>query len=191
MKIFDLFLKVFSVFSFLTIGSLLIMVSFHVVSVNELMLDIQNIYSSFGGSFQVFMIGFVFIFSGLAFAKMLIKQTRYSGGVVYTGPLGRTSVSLSAIEDIVKKVLRKRSEIINFDLKCRGFEKKVEVKIRLEVQLQQPLLEFSEQVQQDVRSRLMKVLELDNEVSVFVDIHQLKDADAEDVVEAIRIGKAL
>lgn len=187
MKVFDLFTKLFSVFAFLTIGSLLMMVSLHVVAWDDLIKDLGRIYDNPRAAFQAFLIGVFFIFMGLAFAKILIKQTRYAGGLVYTGPMGRTTVSISAIEDVVRKALKKYPEVLTFSLKCRGYEKKAEVKLKLVIRQGVVLPEFTNEVKREILSRLERVLGLSNDVEVFIHVRNVKE-DAS--VEGISARKA-
>lgn len=188
MKIFNLFIKVFSVFAFLTLGSLLMMVALHVVTLDDLMRDLSTVYENPETAFQTFLIGLLFIFIGLAFAKMIIKQTRYAGGLIYTGPLGRTTVSVNAIEDVIRKVLKKYTEIIHFTLKCRGYEKKAELKIRLVIREGVFVPAFSDDLQQEIHSRLEKVLGLERqEIELYLDIRNVKESES---FEEIRAEKA-
>jgi len=191
MKIFDLFLKVFSVFAFLTIGSLLLMVSLRIVGLEDIIRDISSIYSEPFLSAQTFFVGLFFVVLGLAFAKILIKQTRYAGGIVYTGPQGRTTVSVFAIEDIVRKVLKKKPEINDFSLKCRGYEKKAEIKIRLKLQADVQVPQFSDAIQTDIRTRLKKILDLEEEIEIYIEIQQMEEKQKQENLDTVRIGKAL
>lgn len=177
MKVFDLFTKLFSVFVFLTLGSLLIMVSLHVVSWQDLVRDLGGIYESRQTAFHTLVVGFFFIFMGLAFAKILIKQSRYTGGLVYMGPLGRTKVSVTAIEDVVRKALKKFPEIDNFTLKCRGYERSAEIKLKLDVQENVLLPRFTDQVKKEILTRLERILGVQNDVEVFLDVRNIKETD--------------
>ncbi len=182
MKAFDLFTKVFSVFAFLSIGSLLIMVALHVVAWNDLVRDLGRIYEEPAAALQTLAIGVFFVFMGLAFAKMLIKQTRYAGGLIYTGPLGRTTVSVSAIEDVVRKALKRFPEILTFTLKCRGYETKAEIKIRLVVQEGVSLPRFTDEVKKEVLARLARILSLVNDVEIFIDVRNVKEGESSEAV---------
>ncbi|MBI4971880.1 MAG: alkaline shock response membrane anchor protein AmaP [Candidatus Omnitrophica bacterium] len=184
MKVFDLFTKVFTVFAFLTLGSLLIMVSLHVVAWDDLMRDLGRIYEDPRAAFQTLIAGIFFIFMGLAFAKILIKQTRYAGGIIYAGPLGRTTVSVSAVEDVVRKTLKRFPEILTFTLKCRGYEKKAEIKVKLVVQAGVTLPVFSDEVKKEIRSRLERLLNLVNDVEVFVNVRNIKDSESYEALSA-------
>lgn len=184
MKVFDLFTKIFSIFAFLTLGSLLIMVSLHVVAWSDLSRDIGRIYEDPRAAFQTLLAGIFFIFMGLAFAKILIKQTRYAGGIIYTGPLGRTTVSVSAVEDVVRKTLKRFPEVLTFTMKCRGYEKKAEIKIKLVVQAGVTLPKFSDEMKKEIRSRLERTLALVNDVEVYIDVRNIKDSESYEALSA-------
>ncbi|MBI4397928.1 MAG: alkaline shock response membrane anchor protein AmaP [Candidatus Omnitrophica bacterium] len=177
MKVFDLFTKIFSVFAFLTIGSLLLMVALHIVAWNDLARDLGRLYEEPVAQIQAFLIGIFFIFMGLAFAKILIKQTRYAGGLVYTGPLGRTTVSINAVTDVVRKALKKFPEILTFTLKCRSYETKAEIKVYLVLQEGAAVPRFTDEVKQEILSRLRKVLGLIvDDVEIFIEVRSFSAA---------------
>ena len=186
MKVFDLFTKLFSVFAFLTIGSLLIMVALHMVAWEDMINDLEKIYGNPQVAFNAFLIGVFFIFMGLAFAKIIIKQTRYAGGLIYTGPMGRTTVSISAIEDVVRKATRRYPEILTFKLKCRGYEKKVEVKLGLIVHSGVVVADFTEELKKEILTRLERALGLSNEVEVFINIRNIKEDSSTEVINKAR-----
>ena len=186
MKVFDLFTKLFSVFAFLTLGSLLVMVALHMVAWDDLVRDLGRVYEDPRAALHTLLIGVFFIFMGLAFAKMLIKQTRYAGGLIYTGPLGRTSVSVNAIEDVVRKALKKFPEILTYTLKCRGYEKKAEIKIQLVIQAGVMIPRFSDEVKKEILSRLGKILGLIGDVEIYLDVRNIKDSESYEEVTAAK-----
>src|SRR3989338_8032954 len=116
MKLFNVFILIFTIFAFLTIGSLMMIVSLHVLTMEDAVLKVQDIYDNPWTSFQTGLTGVVFLFVGLIFTKTLVKTIKPDDDVMIYGKWGYMSVSLKAIDDLVKRILRKFDVVKEFQV---------------------------------------------------------------------------
>src|SRR3989338_7417138 len=107
MKVMNAFAQVFAIFAFLTLGSLLILVALHILSLEDALFKVREVYEDPAKSLQSGMSGTLFIFVGLIFSKMLLKKGRHSEAIIFQSEIGQMVVSVKAIEDVVKKVLKR------------------------------------------------------------------------------------
>ncbi len=175
MKPFNIFVQVFAVFAFLTLGSLLLIVAFHILALEDAVLQLQAIYDSGWRSFQTGLVGIVFILVGLAFARILVKHKRQAEALIYQSEIGPIVVSVAAIEDIVKKVLRHFHLIKEWKAKTRIDGKDVEIKLRLVLWSGARLHQFLQEVQEEVRQRVRKLLGDQNNLEVVCDVQRIED----------------
>jgi len=170
MKVVNFFVSVFSIFAFLTLGSLILIVSMHIISLNDLIMTVQEVYNNFWRSFQAGAVGFIFIFTGLAWAKHLIKRNRPEDGLVYESSMGTIKVSVLAIEDITKKVLRKFSVIKDHKDKIVINDKNLEIKLKLTLWTAVNAQQLIEDVQNELKRRLMKILSIESMVEITAEV---------------------
>jgi len=93
MKVFNFFIFVFAIFSFLTLGSLMLIVALHILSVEDALLKVREVYADGWMSLQTGFLGLLFITVGLAFTKMLVKKGREQDAVIVQSEMGPIVVS--------------------------------------------------------------------------------------------------
>src|SRR3990167_9283517 len=97
MKVANAFAQLFAILAFLTLGSLMIIVSLHLLAFDDAILKVQEIYQSTWRSIQVGVVGLIFIVLGLAFAKMLVKAGRPNEAIFFQSELGPMVVSADTL----------------------------------------------------------------------------------------------
>ena len=65
MKVVHFFIHIFSVLVYLTIGSLLVIMALHIVSIEDVFTAVRDVYGGFWNAAQTFGIGVLFIVTGL------------------------------------------------------------------------------------------------------------------------------
>lgn len=175
MKVFNFFAHVFSIFAFLTMGSLLMIVALHILSVDDAILRVQQIYESPWKSIQAGLIGLLFITVGLTFTRMLLKKGREAEAVIYQTERGPVLVSVEAIEDAAKKVLKKFHLVKEWRIKTLIHSKDVEIRLRIILWAGGNVPELLTEVQTDVARKVQKLLGSENRIEVSCDVKRIED----------------
>lgn len=169
----------FAVFAFLTLGSLLLMVGLHLLSYEDALLRVQEIYANPWRSLQTGLTGLLFIFIGLAFGKMLIKRGRQTDAVILQGEMGPIVVSVTAIEDIVKKVLKRIALVKEWKPKTQINDSEVEVKLKLILWSGGDVPSLLNGIQLEIGDRLRKILGKDCRVEILCDVVRIEESQLE------------
>ena len=170
MKIINLFIQIVTIFAFLTIGSLMIIVSLHVLSMEDALLKVQEVYENPWKSFQMGITGFLFIFIGLIYSKNLVKSSRRDDDVVLYGKWGYVTVSVRAINDLVRRVLRKFDVVREVQLETDVQGTKLKIVANLSVLSGWNLPELINTIQNDLTERLNKMLGGGVELELIVNV---------------------
>lgn len=173
----NFFSHIFAVFAFLTLGSLLLIVSFHILSLDSALTQLQELYSSPWHSFQTGMVGLVFISVGLSFARMLIKKKRDAEALIIDGEMGPIVVSLTAIEDVVKKVLKRFHLVKDWKVKTTIKNKDVEIGLRLSLWSGTNIQDLLLEIQEEIRMRLVKMVGQESRIEIVCDVQRIEDPD--------------
>ena len=175
MKALNFFAQVFTIFAFLTIGSLLIIVASHILAFDDALAQVSAIYDSSWRSLQTGIVGFVFIVVGLAFTRALIKKRRQEEALIYQSEIGPIVVSITAIEDVVRKVLKHFHLVKEWKVKTLIQGKDVEIKLRLVLWSGARIQALLVEVQEEVRQRVRKILGVENRLEILCDVHRIED----------------
>ncbi|MBI3306931.1 MAG: hypothetical protein HYZ84_03915 [Candidatus Omnitrophica bacterium] len=179
MKVVNAFVHLFTIFTFLTLGSLLIIVALHILSVEDAVLKIHELYSSPWKSIQTGMIGLLLIMVGLAFSKILVKQGREAEALIFQSEIGPMVVSVTAIDDVVKKVLKRYHLVKESKIKTLIHGRDVEIKMRLTLWAGGRVADLLMEIQNEVKSRVSKLLGPENKLEVTCDVHRIEDHENE------------
>lgn len=175
MKVVHFFIYVFSVLVYLTIGSLLMIVALHIVSMDDVFTAVREAYRGFWSSFQTFLVGFLFICVGLAFAKLLIARARSEDALMYQSEMGRITVSLTAIEDIARKALKKFLVVKDCKVKTHLHDSELDVILRLTLWSTLNIPDLLRDVQEEVRQKLTRVLGMEHPLEIKAEVVKVED----------------
>ncbi len=181
MKVVHAFAQLFAIFAFLTLGSLLIITALHIVSMDDAILKIREVYANPWKSIQTGFIGLLFIMVGLAFAKMLVKKGREAEALIFQSEMGPIVVSVTAIEDVVKKVLRRFHIVKEARIKTLIHGRDVEIKLRVTLWSGGRVAELLAEIQNEMRSRVAKLLGPENKLEITCDVQRIHDHEVEAV----------
>lgn len=170
MKVVNVFIQILAIFAFLTIGSLMIIVSLHVLTMEDALLKVQEIYEDPWRSLQMGVTGVLFIFVGLMFAKALVKRVRRDDDVVLYGKWGYVTVSIRAIDDLVRKALRKFDVVREMQIEMDVDGNRLKIVANLAVLAGWNLPELINTIQNDLSERLSKMLGGGVELELIVNI---------------------
>lgn len=179
MKVVNVFAQLFAIFAFLTMGSLLVIVALHILSVDDALGEIRQMYSSPWQSFQAGLLGVFFICVGLIFSKMLLKAGRQSEALIFQSEIGPIVISVTAIEDVIRKVLKRFSLVKDSKIKTLIHGKNVELRIRLTLWSGGQVPELLQEIQELVKSRVKKLLGPENLIEVNCDVVKIEDHEGD------------
>lgn len=190
MKVVHFFIHVFSVLVYLTLGSLLLIMALRIVSMEDVLRSVGDVYGNFWSGFQTFVLGFLFICVGLAFAKILVTRARSEGTLVYQGNMGRITVSLSAIEDIARKALKKFLVVRDCKVKTHLEDSELHIILRLTLWSALNIPDIVREVQEEVRQKLIRVLGMEYPVEIKAEVvkveeHRVDEDMSERTTEAV------
>ena len=175
MKVVNVFAQLFAIFSFLTLGSLFVIVALHILSFEDAIIRVRELYDNPWRSVQTGFLGLFFISTGLIFSKMLLKAGRQTEAVIFQSEIGPMIISVSAIEDVVKKVLKHFHLVKDFRIKTVVHGKNVELRIKLVLWSGGRLPELLAEIQEKARNRVKKLLGPENLIEVNCGVQKIED----------------
>lgn len=178
MKVGNAVAQIFAIFSFLTLGSLLIIVSVHLLAFEDAILKVQEIYQDPWRSAQVGIVGLVFIILGLAFSKILVKAGRPNEAVIFQSEAGPMVVSARTLENAALKAVKHLTLIKKAKVKVDITGRDVEIKMRLILWAGGQVPALLSELQQEVQTRVKRLLGSENQLKVTCDVRGIEEAGA-------------
>ncbi len=112
------------------------------------------------------------IFMSFIFARVISGGRQKERTIAFDNPSGRVSVSLSAVEDLVKRLMYKIVEVKEARLHIIATKKGIEADARLVLNADVNIPEVTARLQELVKSRIQEMLGI--EEAVMVRIHVVK-----------------
>lgn len=179
MKVTNVFAHIFAIFAFLTIGSLLVIVSIHLLSLNDAILRIQQLYEDPWQSLRTGVVGLLFIMVGLIFTKMLVKTGRQSEALIVQSEMGPVVVSVSAIDDVVRKVLKRFHLVKDCKIKTLVQGKQVDIKLKFILWGGGQVPDLLMEIQDQIRVRVKKLLGNTIRLEINCDVQRIEDHEVD------------
>ncbi len=176
MKVVNASATLFTVLAFLTLGSLLLMIGLHLLSVEDAISHIREIYSSPWRSLQTGGLGLLFIFVGLALAKMFVKRGHGTEAIIFHGEIGPIVISTATLDEMAKKVLRRFSLVKDCKVKTGIDGRDVEIKLRLTLWSGENVPSLLGSIQQEIRDRIRKVIGPDGKLEILCDVIRMEES---------------
>ncbi len=178
MKVFNVFAHIFAIFAFLTIGSLLVIISIHILSVEDALAQLRELYASPWHSLQAGCAGIIFIAVGLTFSRILVKKRREAEALIFQSEIGPIIVSVTALDDVVKKVMKRFHLVKEWKTKTMIQGKDVEIKLQLILWSGSKIQELLTEIQQEIRSRLKKMLAKESQIEITCNVQRIEEHDS-------------
>jgi uncharacterized alkaline shock family protein YloU len=155
------FLMVVGSFIYLVLGCFLFfMVFLGVSTISDVYKDLERLYSH---RLIAGLVGLFFLSSGYAAIKFLIKQAYKEDIFVVDTDHGKTSISRVAIQDLLRKTLRKYDTIKSYKLKLDVKNKVLVLKIILVLWLGINASDVTQKLQGEILRKLSKIIGIPEE----------------------------
>jgi hypothetical protein len=183
MKVIHAFAQIFAIFAFLTLGSLMMIVAMHILTVDDAVFKLRAIYYSPWQSLRIGFVGFLFIMIGLQFSKTLVKKSKQTDAIILRSENGPLLISITAVEDVVKKVVKHFHLIKEQKTKILVQNKMLQAKMRLVLWSGGKVPELLNELQSEIRAKLVKLLGEDIRLEINCDVQRIEDHEVESVEE--------
>ena len=177
MKVFNIIAIFIYTLLFSIIGAVLIALSLRVESL-ELVIKLMGQLSSVEGlRLGMALGGFLLILVNISIAQLSIGNMRKHKTIAFENPYGEVTVALSAIEDYIKKLTNRMSEIKDIKSNISAGKSGIEVIVKTTPYSDVNIPEVTEKIQNAIRSHLQEIL--GTEETVTIKVHVAKIAQRE------------
>jgi len=168
----------------LATGAILIGLSLGMITVATVTAYLAEIPADFPLKFTTILIGLLLILICLRYVQTSFQSSRRNKSITFDSNEGKVSITLVAIEDMLKKMLESKTEVSRIKPKVLLRKKGIEVLARGVLTTEVNLVDFTKEIQEEIKEKVHNLLGEDKQVQVNLEIRKIalnkKDLMTED-----------
>ncbi len=165
-------------------GLTLIGLSLEIITVDAVTAYLAKIPADFPLKWIIAIVGLLLILLCLRYIQASFQRLKRDKSVTFESDQGKVSITLVAIEDMLKKMLEAKTEVSRIRPKVLLRKKGIEVIARGVLTTEVNLVEFTKEIQEQVKEKVHTLLGEDKPVQVNLEIRKIalskQDLMAED-----------
>jgi len=173
MRIFNIIAIFLYTLLFSIIGGVLIALSLRTASLDSIITSLDYLAHTENIKMGLALTGISLILVNISIAQLSIGRLRKIKTIAFENPCGPVTLSLSAIEDYIKKLTAKMSEIKEIKSSISAGKKGVEVIARVALYSEVNIPEVTEKIQDAIHLRLQEVLGIEEKVIIRVHVAKI------------------
>lgn len=193
MNILNRITMLFFLVIFVVIGLFLLLVSVKFIQSEPLLNALDYIYASMNLRVGVAVVGGLLILISIAAYQFTVARIERQKNIAFNNPDGQVTISLSAIEEFIKRIGSSLPEIKELKSDCIATKKGIDISTRVIFWSDANIPEATEKIQGLIRSRIQEMLGIDEPIIVKVHVTKIaarqeprqskkeKDKDKEDL----------
>lgn len=157
----------------LTAGFILIGLSLGMLNVDIITAYLARIPADFPLRWVTVLIGLLLILLCLRYIQASFRRARKNKSITFVSEQGKVSITLVAIEDMLKKMLEEKTEVSRIKPKVILRKKGIEVAACGVLTTEVNLVEFTKEIQEQIREKVHNLLGEDKQVQVNLEIRKI------------------
>lgn len=168
MRLFNIVAIFIYTLVFSIIGAVLIALSLRLESLDSIINLVTYLSHINNIRLGMALTGFLLILINISIAQLSIGRLQKHKTIAFENPYGQVTVSLSAIEDYIKKLTQKMVEIKEIRSNITATKSGIEVNAKVVLYSDANIPELTEKIQNAIRLRLQEMLGLEETVTIKV-----------------------
>ncbi len=164
---------IFYTIIFALLGTLAIAFALHLIDIQELIPQLNFIYSDVHMRLITGLSGLFFILLSFAVAHIVTGKIQREKTIAFSNPNGQVTITLSAVEDLIKRLANQLTEIKDTKAIVRATKKGIDVRMRVVLRSETNIPDFTARLQDLIAARIQEVFGLDEPISVKIHVAKI------------------
>jgi len=169
---------------FLLVGGLFIAMSLEVVSGEAIKVTLDTIYMTPNTRFILGVTGVLLIFISVLVVQITMGKIQREKTIAFENPDGQVTISLTAIEDFIKRSIKQLPEVKELRPSVRANKKGIAIINRVILFSDVNIPETTEKIQNIVKARVQDMLGVEEPITIKV--HVVKIVHKEDAAKNVK-----
>ncbi len=163
-----LYTMVFSI-----IGAVLIALSLNAQSIDSIINWVGYLFHTENARLGMALAGFLLVVINISIAQLSIGKLKKHKTIAFENPYGQVTLSLTAIEDEIKKLIYKMDEVKDVRPNIVAKKSGIEVTVKTVIYSDVNIPDITERMQGMIRSRLHEILGLEEKFSIKIHVAKI------------------
>lgn len=146
-------------------GIVILFVS-HAVFLEDIQLLLQTVYSDYQLRIIIGLISAFLVLLSFMFARIIIGRQQREKTIAFDNPSGRVAISLSAMEDLVRRLISKRSEVKEVRPHIVATKKGLDISVKLVLKSDVSIPDMTSDLQESIKRKIQDIIGLEGTVAV-------------------------
>ncbi len=160
------------------LGAVALAVAFHLITFEQIYDILVFLYTDAQSRLITGGAGILFILLSFAAVQTITGRIQREKTIAFTNPNGQVTITLSAVEDLVKRISFQLREIKDTRAVVKATKKGIDIRLRVVLRAETSVPEFTAKLQNLIASRIQEVFGIDE--PIVVRIHVAKIVTTED-----------
>lgn len=139
--------------------------------------DITNLleYVQFNPNSRIIigLAGILLILISMSFAQLILGRLQREKTIAFNNPSGQVTISLTAVEDLIKRITASISEIKEVRPDVIAGKRGIEVNLRVILKSEANIPELTSQLQEMIRSKVQEILGIEEQILIRVHVAKI------------------
>jgi len=142
-----------------------------------------NIFADFSLKIIFLLTGTIITLLCLRYIQQIFLKSHRNKSISFKSPQGKVSITIFAIEDMLKKMLEERQEISHAKPRVCLKKKKIVVSTKGILVAEVNLVEFTKEIQENIKEKINTLLGEDKQVEVNLEIKKVSLGNKKQILE--------
>jgi uncharacterized alkaline shock family protein YloU len=161
------------------IGGLIIGFSLHIIQIQDVFALLEAGYNAYNMRIITGLIGLLLILVSIAFAQLILGRIQKERTIAFNNPSGQVTVSLSAVEDLVKRLTANLTEIKETRPDVIATKKGIQIDLRVVLRSESNIPDLTLKLQELIKSRIQDILGVEETVIIRVHVAKIITTEEE------------
>ena len=158
---------------FAFLGTLAIAFACHLIDINDLIPRILFVYSDLRMRLITSLSGIALILLSLAASQVISGKIQREKTIAFANPNGQVTITLSAVEDLIKRLANQLSEIKDTKAIVKATKKGIDIRMRIVLCSETNIPEFTAKLQDLIAGKIQEVFGIDEPINVKIHVAKI------------------
>jgi len=178
MRIFSGFTMLVYTLVFLAIGCALIAFSLNLILIEDIIPAMEYAFDTLNVRLAIGLVGLLLILYSLVAVQISIGNMQREKTIAFDNPSGRVTISLSAIEDFIRRSSAHIPEVKELRADVKASKKGINITNRVVVYSNANIPEATEKIQNILKHRMQEMLGIEEPINIKVHIAKIAPKDS-------------
>lgn len=162
---------------FVLLGTFAIAFALHLIDLNDIISLMIFSYQDLQIRLITALSGLVFILLSFSIIQSITGKMQREKTIAFNNPNGQVTITLSAVEDLIKRLASQQPEIKDARANVRAIKKGIDVTMKIILRMETNVPDFTSKLQEIIASRIQDVFGIEETINVKIHVAKIITTD--------------